>query len=215
MNRIASVVAAIVLLMGCATIESKSGGESLKSPDGRTEVTFEINEEGEALYSVTFASEEIIAPSKLSIATSCGEFDEGLEVVETQRSTFSEVWEPVWGQYAEIENHFNEMVVTLKNGNGECVDVTFRLFDDGMALRYTLNGEGACDILDEETEFRMAADFDAHWMAGSDDDAEFNYMHTPLSGITPETMQQSAGRVKDILECGVATPVAMKSPAGN
>jgi alpha-glucosidase len=215
MSRIASVVAAIVLLMGCATIESKSGGESLKSPDGRTEVTFEVNEKGEALYSVTFASEEIIAPSKLSIATSCGEFDEGLEVVETQRSTFSEVWEPVWGQYAEIANHYNELVVTLQNSDGESIDITLRAFDDGVALRYTLHGEGECDIYGEATEFRMASDCMAHWMAGSDDDAEFNYMHTPLSGITPETMQQSAGRVKDILECGVATPVAMKSPAGN
>ncbi len=203
------------MLVGCSSVNEEYGTESVKSPDGRTVVTLEVNDEGEALYSVTFAGEQIVAPSQLGIETSCGEFDEGLEIVDIERSTFREVWEPVWGQFAEIENHYNEMVVTLKNGNGECVDVTFRLFDDGVALRYTLGGEGACDIYDETTEFRMAADFDAHWMAGSDDDAEFNYVHTKLSEINAEAMQQSAGRVKDILECGVATPVAMKSPAGN
>ena len=215
MKRIATIVAAIVMLVGCSSVKEDLGPQRLSSPDGRVTLDFEVNGEGEALYSLTFAGEEIIRPSALNIETSRGEFDEGLRVVDIKHSTFRETWEPVWGQYAEIENHFNEMVVTLENGNGECVDVTFRLFDDGMALRYTLNGEGACDILDEETEFRMAADFDAHWMAGSDDDAEFNYVHTKLSGINAETMQQSAGRVKDILECGVATPVAMKSPAGN
>lgn len=215
MIRIATIAAAIVMLVGCSSVNEEYGRESVKSPDGRTVVTLEVNDEGEALYSVTFAGEQIVAPSQLGIETSCGEFDEGLEIVDIERSTFREVWEPVWGQFAEIENHFNEMVVTLENGSGECVDVTFRLFDDGVALRYTLGGEGACDIYDETTEFRMAADFDAHWMAGSDDDAEFNYVHTKLSEINAETMQQSAGRVKDILECGVATPVAMKSPAGN
>ena len=215
MIRIATITAAIVMLVGCSSVNEEYGRESVKSPDGRTVVTLEVNDEGEALYSVTFAGEQIVAPSQLGIETSCGEFDEGLEIVDIERSTFREVWEPVWGQFAEIENHYNEMVVTLENGSGECVDVTFRLFDDGVALRYTLGGEGACDIYDETTEFRMAADFDAHWMAGSDDDAEFNYVHTKLSEINAETMQQSAGRVKDILECGVATPVAMKSPAGN
>ena len=215
MIRIATIAAAIVMMVGCSSVNEEYGRESVKSPDGRTVVTLEVNDEGEALYSVTFAGEQIVAPSQLGIETSCGEFDEGLEIVDIERSTFREVWEPVWGQFAEIENYYNEMVVTLENGSGECVDVTFRLFDDGVALRYTLGGEGACDIYDETTEFRMAADFDAHWMAGSDDDAEFNYVHTKLSEINAETMQQSAGRVKDILECGVATPVAMKSPAGN
>ena len=215
MIRIATIAAAIVMLVGCSSVNEEYGIESVKSPDGRTVVTFELNDKGEAIYSVTFAGEQIVAPSQLGIETSCGEFDKGLQIVDIERSTFREVWEPVWGQFAEIENHFNEMVVTLENGSGECVDVTFRLFDDGVALRYTLGGEGACDIYDETTEFRMAADFDAHWMAGSDDDAEFNYVHTKLSEINAETLQQSAGRVKDILECGVATPVAMKSPAGN
>ena len=214
MSRIATIVVAIVMLVGCGVSE-EYGRESLKSPDGRTVVTFELNNEGEALYTVTFAGERIIAPSQLGIETSRGVFDEGLEIVDVKRSTLRERWEPVWGQYAEIENYYNEMVVTLKNRNEQVVDVTFRLFDDGVAFRYTLQGEGACDIYDEESEFRMTSDCMAHWMAGSDDDAEFNYMHTPLSGINAETMQQSAGRVKDILECGVATPVAMKSPAGN
>ena len=215
MSRIATIVATIVMLASCGSENVEYGLESVKSPDGRTVVSFELNDEGEAYYTVTFAGEQIIAPSQLGIETSHGEFAEGLEIVDVKHSTFRETWEPVWGQYAEIDNHYNEMEVSLKNDNGESLDVTFRVFDDGVAFRYTLHGEGLCGIYDEESEFRMASDCMAHWMAGSDDDAEFNYMHTKLSEINAETMQQSAGRVKDILECGVATPVAMKSPKGN
>ena len=215
MCRIATIMAAIAMLVGCGSVNEEYGTEIVKSPDGRTVLTFDVNSEGEALYALSFAGEDIIRPSALNIETSRGEFDDDMRIVDIKHSTFRETWEPVWGQFSEIENHYNEMVVTLENSKSERIDVTFRLFDDGMALRYTLNGEGACDILDEETEFRMAADFDAHWMAGSDDDAEFNYVHTKLSEINPATMQQSAGRVQDIMECGVSTPVAMKSPAGN
>ena len=215
MKRIATFVATIVMLVGCSSVNGDFGEQRLSSPDGRVTLGFELNNEGEALYSLTFAGEEIIRPSALNIETSRGEFDDDMRIVDIKHSTFNETWEPVWGQFSEIENHYNEMVVTLENSKSERVDVTFRLFNDGMALRYTLDGEGACDILDEETEFRMAADYDAHWMAGSDDDAEFKYVHTKLSEINPATMQQSAGRVQDIMECGVSTPVAMKSPAGN
>ena len=214
MRRIATIVAAMLMLVGC-DLNWMLEREVLKSPDDRTILTFTLNSDGEPTYSVNFAGEEIIAPSQLGIETSRGEFEEGLEIVAVSRKTFRDVWEPVWGQYAEITNQYSEMVVTLENRAGDCIDITFRVFDDGVAFRYTLLGEGLCDIYDEESEFRMASDCMAHWMAGSDDDAEFNYVHTKLSEINAETMQQSAGRVKDILECGVATPVAMKSPAGN
>ena len=208
-------MAAIMMVVGCASVSEEYGAQSVTSPDGRVVLTFDLNSEGEPTYTMAFANEQIIAPSTLSIETSRGEFDDDMRIVNIEHTTLREVWEPVWGQFSEIENHYNEMVVTLENEKRESLDITFRIFNDGVALRYTLHGEGACDIYDEETEFRMASDCFAHWMAGSDDDAEFNYMHTPLSGINAETMQQSAGRVKDIMECGVATPVAMKSPAGN
>ena len=215
MSRIAIFVVTIAMLVGCVSVNEEHGRQKVTSPDGVVELSFGVNNDGKAIYSIAFADEQIIAPSALGIETSRGEFDDDMRVVNIECTTFREVWEPVWGQFSEIVNHYNEMVVTLENTKSERVDVTFRVFDDGVALRYTLHGEGVCDIYDEETEFRMASDCFAHWMAGSDDDAEFNYMHTPLSGINAETMQQSAGRVRDIIECGVATPVAMKSPAGN
>ena len=64
------------------------GPQRLSSPDGRVTLDFEVNGEGEALYSLTFAGEEIIRPSALNIETSRGDFDEGLRVVDIKHSTF-------------------------------------------------------------------------------------------------------------------------------
>ena len=32
---------------------------------------------------------------------------------DTKYSTFDETWEPVWGEEAQIRNHYNEMMVSL------------------------------------------------------------------------------------------------------
>lgn len=211
-NKFIVLFAAISLIIGC---DNDSTREEVASPDGRAVLHFALNDNGEPTYSFSFNGEEIVAESHLGIITEKSDLSTGLSIVSVERRSCLETWKPVWGQFAEILNNYNEMNVTLENGDKQQLIITFRLFDDGLGLRYTLNGEGVCDICDERTEFRMGNNYEAHWIAGSDDDAEFRYMHTSLDGITREAMQESAGRVTDIIECGVATPVAMKTPKGN
>ena len=187
---------------------------SLSSPDGRIALKMEITDEGVPTYSLKFDDEVIVEPSCLGISTLEQEYLSGLSVRSVEHSKSDSVWQPVWGQYAEIRDHYNAMVVTLATADGAELKVEMRLYDDGLGMRYILPQEGEARITKEHTEFRMAGDYAAHWMAGSDDDAEFDYMHTPLSGITPENMHISAGHNNDIIACGVATPVAMSTERG-
>ena len=208
MKRLFFAVVALVLLVSCGD------KMALSSPDGRIKLNFNVTEEGVPTYSLQFDDEVIIEPSCLGISTLEGDLSAGLELKSVEHSSGDEVWQPVWGQYAEIHDLYNAMCVTLASADGSELCVEMRLYDDGLGLRYLLPGEGARNITREHTEFRMAGDYSAHWMAGSDDDAEFDYMHTPLSGITPENMQISAGHNRDIISCGVATPVAMSTERG-
>ena len=208
MKRLFFAVVALVLLVSCGD------KMALSSPDGRIKLNFNVTEEGVPTYSLQFDDEVIIEPSCLGISTLEGDLSAGLELKNVEHSSGDEVWQPVWGQYAEIHDLYNAMCVTLASADGSELCVEMRLYDDGLGLRYLLPGEGARNITREHTEFRMAGDYSAHWMAGSDDDAEFDYMHTPLSGITPENMQISAGHNRDIISCGVATPVAMSTERG-
>lgn len=208
MKRLVLATVAVVLLVAC--------GEktTLSSPDGRIKLDFNVTSEGVPTYSLVFDDETIVEPSCLGIETLEREFASGLRVVDVEHSSSDEVWQPVWGQYAQIHDYYNAMCVTLAAADGSELKVEMRLYNDGLGLRYRLEGEGSANITREHTEFRMAGDYAAHWMAGSDDDAEFDYMHTPLSGITPENMHTSAGHNSDIIACGVATPVAMSTERG-
>ena len=208
MNKLVTLFVSLACLVGC------SNPKSLISPDGGIEVHFSLSEAGEPSYELSFRGETLILPSRLGIVTSGGVLTEGLTLKNTEYLSHNETWQPVWGQYAEIRDQYQGAIYTLTDNRNRELKIEMRLYNDGLALRYHLSGEGMDEILEERTEFRMAGDYQAHWMAGSDDDAEFNYLHTPLSGITPEAMPQSADRVRNLLPCGVATPVAMNTPEG-
>lgn len=209
MGKIVTLLTSLLLLVGC-TNDGK-----ITSPDGRCELNFMMSENGEPTYSLKFNGEELVAPSRLGIKSSEWDMTSGLELVGSKKSSHHNKWQPVWGQFAEIENHYNSLTLTLKGKEGHTMLVEMRLFNDGLGFRYTLEGEGKVAITEERSEFKMGGDYMAHWMAGSDDDAEFRYMHTPLSGITPQTTKASAERVRDYMESGVTTPLAMKSESGN
>ena len=203
--------AASVLLAACGNALSVS------SPDGRTQLKFQVDEHGQPLYSLSFNGEQIIARSALGIETDRADFSHGLQLVDSRRSSHSETWSPVWGQFSQIENNFNSLVATLRNADGQVLKIEFRVFDDGAGFRYILEGEGSCAVLGEHTRFRMAADCDTHWIAGSHDDDEFIYQHTLLSEISRELCLASApaSHHRALLDTGVNTPVTMKTPKGN
>ena len=208
MKRLVFAVVLALLLTACGKMTS------LSSPDGNLELEFSLSDEGVPSYSLSFDGEMIVMPSRLGLSTVERNYADGMAIASVEHSMSDSVWQPVWGQYAEIRDCYNAMTVTLTSQDGAELKIEMRLYNDGLGVRYVLPGEGSASVAAELTEFRMAGDYAAHWMAGSDDDAEFDYMHTPLSGITPENMQISAGHNRDIVSCGVATPVAMSTERG-
>lgn len=209
MNRLSLLLAALLLLTGC------NDPHRITSPDGRIELRFALTEAGEPTYSLAFEGEQLILPSRLGLTTTTADYTKQLTLVEHHKTSHDEQWSPVWGTTKAVRDHYNALTVRLRTATGEGLAIEMRLFDDGLGLRYHLEGEGAAAITDERTEFRMGGDYLAHWIAGSDDDAELAYQHTPLSGITREAMEQSAGNTRDLIDCGVGTPVAMESDEGH
>ncbi|WP_411825227.1 glycoside hydrolase family 97 catalytic domain-containing protein [Luteolibacter sp. AS25] len=122
-----------------------NASESLKSPDGDIQVTFQEND-GSLSYSVNFNGNEIISRSDLGLKTDA---DAKLKLVETTRSSFDETWKPVWGYYSEIRDHYNEIQLKL-DGDAEQT-VIFRAYDDGFAFRYAIpEGENFKDVYGNE-----------------------------------------------------------------
>lgn len=201
-----------LLLSGCAL--GFDSDTTLTSPDGRITVTLDLNHSGEPCYTLAFDGETIVDKSRLGLVTTDADLTYGLSLVSSERSAHNSSWETVWGQQAVIEDNYNALTAHYINGAGEGLSIELRLYNDGLGLRYTLDGEGSAMITDERTEFVLAGDYETHWIAGSYDDDEFAYMHTPLSGITLENMNHSSAGDRKLPYPSVNTPVTMVTEDG-
>ena len=66
------------------------------------------------------------------------------EVRETVRPDFKL-------KYAEIQNNYNLLTLTLKGG----YTILWRVYDDGLAYRFVTNLPGEIEVLSEDAQFNM------------------------------------------------------------
>ncbi len=236
---ISTLIAASVFSAFCGAAEPLTG---LKSPDGNLELSFYLDENGTARYALSHKGKDVVLPSLLgfelrgtvkaedlriegevitktdrkpaySLAT-------GFELTDTQQSSFDEVWEPVWGEESQIRNHYNELLVCLRQkDSGRLMNVRFRLFDDGLGFRYEFPDYQPLVyfvIKEELTEFAMAGDHFSWWIPGDYDTQEYEYGECRLSEISSRFKEQVVGNSSQTLfsTSGVQTSLQMKSDDG-
>lgn len=145
---------------------------------------------------------------------------DGFVVAKTDTSTFDETWKPVWGETATIRNHYNELAVTLNQpATKRNIVIRFRVYDDGMGLRYEFPQQEELNyfvIKEEHTQFAMAGDHKAFWIPGDYDTQEYETVESKLSeirglmksAITPNSSQTTFSPT------GVQTSLQMKTDDG-
>ncbi|MBE6202929.1 MAG: glycoside hydrolase family 97 protein [Rikenellaceae bacterium] len=209
-NLLLSIVA---LLMVCGV--SAKRPITLSSPNEQLKATFHIDKKGTPRYTLSFNDEEIIKASPLGIVTTEEDMRSGLRLCEVTHFAEDNTWEPVWGQYATIRDNYNAMSAELMTKRDNVLYIDMRLYDDGLAIRYRLDGKGEATIIDETTSFTLGSDaYNTYWIAGSYDDDEFGYVNTTLSGITRENMELSSSSERKLPYPAVNTPVTMVTERG-
>ena len=198
-----------------------ASAQELKSPNGSFSMNFELNNNGTPTYALNLDGNPIIKQSKLGLELMDIEsLIENFEITDTNYSTFDEVWEPVWGEFKEIRNHYNEMVVTLKQKESEHIMmVRFRLFDDGLGFRYEFPEQEKLIyfvIKEEHTQFAMAGDHMAFWIPGDFNSQEYQYTESKLSEIRELFQGYKSGNKTQTLfsDTGVQTSLLLKSDDG-
>lgn len=203
--------------------------QTVTSPNGNVEVKFSLDN-GRPTYEMTYKGKAIVKPSHLGLelvktkhaSKGMEETDlmDGFTVTDTQTSTFDETWKPVWGQTATIRNHYNEMAVTLNQpASKRNIVIRFRVYDDGMGLRYEFPQQNELNyfvIKEEHTQFAMAGDHTAWWIPGDYDTQEYETVESKLSeirglikgAITPNSSQTPFSPT------GVQTALQMKTADG-
>ena len=204
--------------------------QQVKSPNGNVVVSFSLVDNGVPTYQVSYKGKPVIKQSRLGLELTPSNNDgikpedtnlmNGFKVSNTETSSFKEVWKPVWGETSSILNHYNEMAVSLTQEHpNRTIIVRFRVYNDGMGLRYEFprqNNLGYFIIKDEHTQFAMAGDHTAWWLPGDYDTQEYETVTSKLSeirskmkaAVTENTSQTTFS------ETGVQTSLQMKSSDG-
>ncbi|WP_208021464.1 glycoside hydrolase family 97 protein [Flavicella sediminum] len=111
---------------------------SVKSPNGEVNLVLK-NEKGQLTYTLIKNGKELIAASKFSILPGV-QTKINSHVLNSENNS----WQPVWGQFSEIKNEYNELVFDLSLEH-TTAKLYLRVFNDGIGIRYELEGfkEGA------------------------------------------------------------------------
>ncbi len=212
----------------------------LTSPDANIKMKFSIKDNGFPVYELSYKGNAIIKPSKLGLEllgeNEKVEFGKELSkkkqrdsqnsmyhnftVIKTEIATFNETWKPVWGEEASIRNHYNELMVHLKqSGSDREMVIRFRLFNDGLAFRYEFPSQKNLryfKIKEELTQFAMTADHTAWWIPGDYDTQEYDYTKSRLSEIRKKMENSITGNLAQtsFSTSGVQTSLQMKTDEG-
>ena len=128
----------LMLSAVCLLFALAGKAERVSSPSGKVKLDFELSKNGTPTYQIAYKGQPAINPSTLGLELkNTNNLLDGFEVVKTSTSAFDETWQPVWGETKDIRNHYNELLVELKQPSTDrYMNLRFRVYDDGVGFRY-------------------------------------------------------------------------------
>ena len=169
--------------------------EALQSPDGKYNFVFE-QKDGRLTYRLDYAAKQVIEEGELGVnidnhlvesamgipVDNSNVWTNGMEVTSVDRRSEDNTWKPVYGEYAQIRDRYNEMTIHLikggkhQDGGGTAYDkrqqylfdIIVRAYDEGVVIRYhfpeAVNGL-FMHISEDLTSFRFAPGAEAYHYA--------------------------------------------------
>ena len=210
----------IILLMSILAMHWATAQQQT-SPDGNVVLSFSLKADGTPTYKMTYKGKPVINESTLGFTLKKDEpLTNHFKVVSDSKSTFKETWKPVWGEEKEILNHYNELLVQLKQDKtNRLMNIRFRVYNEGIGFRYEFPTQKELTyfvIAEENTQFAMTGDHTAWWIPGDYDTQEYDYNESKLSEIRGLMKQSMTDNVSQFVfsPTGVQTALMMKTKDG-
>lgn len=210
----------LLIFISALTMLSVMRAEELQSPNKELVLHFDVKN-GRPVYRLDFKGKAVIKESGLGLSlTDAVDLMDGFKMTAVTRDSFDETWEPVWGEWKTIRNHYNEMLVTLsQTETNRVMNIRFRLFDDGLGFRYEWPEQPNLTyfvIKEEHSQFAMTGDHTAFWIPGDYDTQEYDYTTSKLTeirGLMAGAITGNASQTS-FSPTGVQTALMMKSDDG-
>jgi hypothetical protein len=216
------IMKSTIALIAVLLVSMSSSGQEINSPNSDLTMSFELLTDGTPTYRLHYKNKEVIAQSKLGLELVNEEMSlrNGFKVSNIETNSFDETWTPVWGEQAEIRNHYNELVITLEQPEKDRhIIVRFRLYNEGLGLRYEFPQQDNLVyfvIKEEHTEFAMTGDHTAFWIPGDYDSQEYDYTTSKPSEISSRFDDALTGNAsqEQFAKTGVQTSLMIKTKDG-
>ena len=206
-------------MLSMLTVAFNMAAVSVTSPNGNLLLNVDVDNNGAPFYSLGYKGKTVVADSKLGLVADETAFTDGFRIVATDTATIDRSWEPVWGEYSSVRDHFKELAVKLEaNDPAREMTIRFRLFDDGLGFRYEFpvqNGPNYLTVKDELTEFNYTGDHTLFCIPGDYDTDEYLWSETSFSGLSDAlagyNKHSEAQRVDGLT---IQTPMLIKTADG-
>ncbi len=154
-----------VFLTAFATAAGAPAGSATKemaviaSPDGRGRVEIYFNDPGRLSYELFRDDRLVVEKSPLGIIVDGVDLGSGVEpagsfAVKTVNETSA-----TRGKHPVAADHCNTAAIPLRHqGSGKAWQLELRVYDDGLAFRYIVPGQGSLRISGESTGFQLPSD---------------------------------------------------------
>lgn len=193
----------------------------ITSPSGNFTLEVDVDGAGAPFYSLDYKGRKVVGKSELGLLADEMAFDKGFVITGTDTATVDRTWEPVWGEYSSIRDHFRELTVDLASAPGinpeRKMTLRFRLFDDGLGFRYELPRQDKANYLTLRREI-TAFDFGHEdptlfCIPGDYDTDEYLFSETDFGGLA-KAMSSYRGRHTEsqaVEGLSVQTPLLLKT----
>ena len=134
------------ILVGVCLMVSVALGANevvVTSPQGDISATVSVSPEGQLSYRVTSGDAAVIETSPLGVTVDGVTLGRGVSIGNPSRRSRDESYRSVGGVHAMARNHFNGGAIPVTHkATGTSYVLEVRAFDDGIGLRYIVEGRG-------------------------------------------------------------------------
>ena len=181
----------ILMSLIMSTAALTGAAVDISSPNGALRLNVDVDSAGTPVYSLDYKGKQLVAPGKLGLKADETAFTDGFRIVGVDTVTVDRTWEPVWGEYDKVRDHFRELALHLEADKPDRkLTIRFRVFDDGLGFRYELpvqDGPNYLTLRDEITEFNFTGDHKLYCIPGDYDTDEYLWSETSFSKL-PEAL---------------------------
>ena len=148
-----SLTIGALLLAGIMPAGLSAKKSEVASPSGNISVTVEDGTDGNLMFSVSSNGKQLLLPSRIGMEFEGAKKTQKIKSSKVIKNIKEDVNAPFY-RNPKFSTTSNELTLRLEDGNS----VTFRVFDDGVAYRFSTDGKSGNIINNETAIYNVAGD---------------------------------------------------------